>query len=166
MMNEFEMTDLGVMKYFLGIQVKQSKGEIFISQEKYTEDLLKKFHMENCKSISTPMAANDKPDIVQAVSMISRFMNEASQLHFAAAKRVVRYLQGTKKIGIKYVKENESKLIGYSDSDWGGSLDDRKSTSGYLFCLGTNVVSWSSKKQKIVALSSAEAENIAATDAT
>lgn len=195
MMNEFEMTDLGVMKYFLGIQVKQSKGEIFISQEKYTEDLLKKFHMENCKSISTPMAANDKlrkddgakkidaklfrslvgsliyltntrPDIVQAVSMISRFMNEPSQLHFAAAKRVVRYLQGTKKIGIKYVKENESKLIGYSDSDWGGSLDDRKSTSGYLFCLGTNVVSWSSKKQKTVALSSAEAEYIAVTDAT
>ncbi|XP_022865913.1 uncharacterized protein LOC111385730 [Olea europaea var. sylvestris] len=60
MMNEFEMTDLGVMKYFLAIQVKQSKGEIFISQEKYTEDLLKKFHMENCKSVSTPMAANDK----------------------------------------------------------------------------------------------------------
>ncbi|XP_022890207.1 uncharacterized protein LOC111405510 [Olea europaea var. sylvestris] len=136
MINEFEMTDLGVMKYFLGIQVKQSKGEIFISQEKYTEDLLKKFHMENYAKLFRSLVGsliyltNTLPDIVQAVSIISRFMNEPSQLHFAAAKRVVRYLQGTKKIGIKYVKENESKLIGYSNSDWGGSLDDRKSTSG------------------------------------
>ncbi|KAG6433493.1 hypothetical protein SASPL_105107 [Salvia splendens] len=195
MMKEFEMTDLGIMKYFLGIQVKQSGGEIVISQEKYIEDLLKKFHMENYNPVFSPMATNDKlkkddgsekvdaqlfrslvgsliyltntrPDIVQAVGMLSRFLNEPTKLHFAAAKRIMRYLQGTKRMGIKYVKEIDLKLIGYTDSDWGGSLDDRKSTSGYLFSLGTNIVSWSSKKQKTVALSSAEAEYIAASDAT
>ncbi|CAL1375783.1 unnamed protein product [Linum trigynum] len=194
MMKEFEMTDLGLMKYFLGIQVKQSPGEIFISQEKYTEDMLKRFHMATCKPISTPMTLNEKlqrndgaenvdgklyrslvgsliylthtrPDICHSVSLISRFMNEPSKLHFAAAKRILRYLQGTKKLGLTYKKEAESKLTGYTDSDWAGSLDDRKSTSGYIFCLGSKPISWSSKKQKTVALSSAEAEYIAATDA-
>ena len=92
-------------------------------------------------------------------------MSEPSKLHFGAAKRILRYLQGTKQLGLRYKKEEGSKLIGYTDSDWAGSLDDRKSTSGYIFCLGTKPISWSSKKQKTVALSSAEAEYIAATDA-
>lgn len=195
MMKDFEMTDLGVMRYFLGIQVKQLKGEIFISQEKYIEDLLKKFHMENCKPTSTPMAMNEKlevndgarkvdvtlfrslvgsliyltntrPDIVHAVSLVSRFMSDPSERHFVAAKRILRYLQGSKKTGIRYVKENDLTLIGFTDSDWAGSLDDRKSTSGYICCIDSNVVSWSSKKQKSVSLSSAEAEYVAATEAT
>ena len=195
MMKEYEMTDLGLMRYFLGIQVQQSNGEIFISQEKYLEDLLKKFRMSNCKPVTTPLSLNEKlqlndgsekvdatayrklvgslnylthtrPDIVYSVNLISRFMHEPSKLHYAAAKRILRYLQGTKKFGIKYKKENNCKLIGYTDSDWAGSIDDRKSTSGYVFCLGSNVIAWSSKKQKTIALSSAEAEYIAATDAT
>ena len=77
----------------------------------------------------------------------------------------MRYIQGTKNHGLKYIKEQENKLVGFTDSDWAGSLDDRKSTSGFVFCLGSNVISWSSKKQKTIALSSAEAEYIAATDA-
>ena len=130
MMNEYEMTDLGLMKYFLGIQVRQSKGEIFISQEKYTEDLLKKFNMSKCKPVTTPMAVNEKlqqkdgaqkveaslfrslvgslmyltntrPDIVHPVSMMSRFMNEPSLVHYSAAKRILRYFQGSKFFGIK-----------------------------------------------------------------
>lgn len=194
MMKEYEMTDLGLMKYFLGIQVRQSKGEIFMSQEKYLDEVLRNFQMSNCKSISTPLATNEKlqlddgaakvdakiyrslvgsliyltntrPDIVYSVSLISRFMHEPSKLHYAAAKRILRYLQGTRKLGIKYVKEKENKLVGYTDSDWAGSLDDRKSTSGYIFCLGSKIISWVSKKQKTVSLSSAEAEYIAATDA-
>ncbi|KAK6163847.1 hypothetical protein DH2020_000711 [Rehmannia glutinosa] len=193
MMEEYEMTDLGLMKYFLGIQVRQSKGEIFISQEKYLEEVLKKFHMNNCKPISTPLAVNEKfqlydgadkadsktyrsivgsliyltntrPNIVYPVSLISRFMHEPSKLHFAVAKRILRYLR-TRKFGIKYVKEKENELVGYTDSDWAGSLDDRKSTSGYVFCLGSKIISWASKKQKTISLSSAEVEYIAATDA-
>ncbi|KAF7130877.1 hypothetical protein RHSIM_Rhsim10G0166500 [Rhododendron simsii] len=92
-------------------------------------------------------------------------MHEPSKLHYAAAKRILHYLQGTKKLGIKYTKEKDSKLIGYTDSDWAGSIDDRKSTFGQVFCLGTKIISWSSKKQRTIALSSAEAEYIAATDA-
>ena len=121
MMKEYEMTDLGLMRYFLGIQVRQSKEGIFISQEKYLEDLLKKFRMSNCKPVSTPLSLNDKlqlndgaekvdatayrklvgslnylthtrPDIVYSVNLISRFMHEPSKLHFAVAKRILRYL--------------------------------------------------------------------------
>ena len=193
MMKEFEMTDMGLMKYFLGIQVRQEKGKIFMCQEKYIEDLLKKYHMDKSKPISTPMALNERlqqndgvekidakvyrslvgsliyltntrPDIMHSVSVVSRFMNDPSKAHFSVAKRILRYLNGTKKQGIQYEKEDNCKLVGFTDSDWAGSLDDRKSTSGYIFCLGSNAISWSSKKQKSVALSSAEAEYIAATD--
>lgn len=125
MMREYEMIDLGLMKYFLGFQMRQKEGEIFISQEKYTEDLLKMFKMSTCKAVSTPRALNEKlqledgapkadptlyrslvgslmyltntrPDIVHPVSMVLRFMTEPSQIHFSAAKRILRYLQGTK----------------------------------------------------------------------
>ena len=108
---------------------------------------------------------NTRPDIVHSVSLISRFMNQPSKLHYAAAKRILRYLQGTKKLGILYKKENDNNLVGFTGSDWAGSLDDRKITSGYIFCLGSNVIAWSSKKQKTVALSLAEAEYIVAIDA-
>ena len=145
-MKEYEMIDLGPMKYFLGIQVRQYKGEIFISQEKYLEDLLKRFQMNNCKPISTPMAFNEKlhlddgaekvdarnyrslvgsliyltntrPNIVQPINLISRFMNEPSKTHLKAAKRILCYLKCTKKLGIKYVKEKDNKLVGYTDGN-------------------------------------------------
>ncbi|KAF5473933.1 hypothetical protein F2P56_005880 [Juglans regia] len=141
MMKEYEMTDLGLMRYFLGIQVRQTKGEVFICQEKYIEDLQKKFHMTGCKPVSTPMSPNEKlqqndeaekadakayrslvrsliylkntrPDIVHSVSLISRFMKQPSKFHHAAAKRIIRYLQGTKKLVIMYMKEIDTKLFG------------------------------------------------------
>ncbi|XP_073138386.1 secreted RxLR effector protein 161-like [Henckelia pumila] len=150
--------------------------------------------MSLCNPVTTPMALNEKlqkndgaktanptiyrslvgslmyltnngPDIVHSVNMISRFMSDQSQIHFSAAKRILQYFQGTKNHGIKYTKEDDNILIGYTDSDWAGSIDDRKITSGYVFCIGTKPISWSSKKQKTIALSSAEAEYIAATDA-
>ncbi|XP_047339512.1 secreted RxLR effector protein 161-like [Impatiens glandulifera] len=149
--------------------------------------------MSQCKPLSTPMALNEKfqvnddgekadstsyrkligsliylntrPDITHSVSLLSRFLNEPSQIHFATAKRILRYLKGTKTQGIEFKKESECKLVGYTNSDWAGSIDDRKSTSGYIFCLGSNVISWSSRKQKSMVLSSAEAEYIECTDA-
>jgi len=92
-------------------------------------------------------------------------MTEPSKAHFAAAKRILRYIKGTKSYGLLYDAEENNKLIGFTDSDWAGSIDDRKSTSGYVFLLGSRVISWSSKKQGIVALSSAEPEYIATTNA-
>lgn len=194
MMSKYEMTDLGLMKYFLGIQVKQSPGCIFLSQEKYADDILKKFNTVDCKPMATPMAINEKlskndgqekvdaslyqslvrslihlthtrPDIVHAVSIVSRFMNEPSKAHFTAAKRILRYVKGMKNFRILYKIDEDCSLTGYTDSDWAGCIDDRKITSGYVFQLGSKIVSWSSRKQATVALSSAEAEYATATSA-
>ena len=133
----------------------------------HLDDGAEKVDARNYRSLvgSLIYLTNTRPDIVQPISLISRFMNEPSKIHLIATKRILHYLNGTKKLDIKCVKEKDNKLVGYTDSDWTGSIDDHKSTSGYLFCLGTKPISWSSKKQKTVALSSAEAEYIAATDA-
>ncbi|PNX60132.1 putative copia-type protein, partial [Trifolium pratense] len=92
-------------------------------------------------------------------------MNCAKESHFKAAKRVLRYVKGTINYGIKFCRSQNFKLQGYSDSDWAGSLDDMKSTSGYCFSSGSGIFSWCSKKQEIVAQSTTEAEFIAATAA-
>ncbi|WOG95118.1 hypothetical protein DCAR_0314420 [Daucus carota subsp. sativus] len=191
MTNEFEMTDIGQMSYFLGVEVKQSKDGIFMCQKKYAEQILKKFRMEECKSVSTPAEASIKlridstresvnptlfkslvgslryltftrPDIMYAVGLVSRYMEKPKQDHFMAAKRILRYIKGTLNYGLFYTHSQNSKLVGYSDSDYGGDLDDGKSTSGYAFHIGSAIFSWSSKKQQTVALSTCEAEYIAA----
>ncbi|XP_020263962.1 uncharacterized protein LOC109839911 [Asparagus officinalis] len=175
MMQVFEMTDLGLMTYFLGMEVKQGKNEVFICQKKYAKEILKKFQMEECKTVSTPMNQKEKlskedgddktdegyyrsligclmyltatrPDILFPVSLISRFMNCASEVHLRAAKRILRYIQGTVNYGVKFEKCQNFKLYGFSDSDWAGSIDDMKSTLGYYFSLGSGVFSWCSKK--------------------
>lgn len=101
-----------------------------------------------------------------AVSLLSIFMQEPTQMHFGAAKRILWYLHSTLDYGILYKPIQDSKLIGYCDSDWGGSLDDMKRTSSYVFSIGSGVCSWMSKKQNSVAQSSAEAEYVAAAKAT
>eukprot|EP01018_Ginkgo_biloba_P027335 Gb_24906 [translate_table: standard] len=195
MTSEFEMTDLGLMHYFLGMEVRQLNDGIFVSQGKYAVDLLDKFKMTNCKSVSTPLSLGEKlikdddsskvdptiyrrlvgslmyltstrPDIMYAVSLVSRFMQDPSETHFRVAKRILRYVNGTCNFGIWYTSSDVFGLVGYTDSDWAGSIDDRKSTSGYAFNLGSGVISWSSKKQSTVSLSTAEAEYIATTLAT
>ena len=191
---EFEMSNLGEMKYFLGMEISQFDVGIFISQRKYALELLNKFHMEKCKPISTPLVVNEKltvrsngnmidastyksligsllylcatrPELMFAASMLSRFMKCPSQLHYVAAKRVLRYIKGTADHGIWYLKDKSADLVGFTDSDWAGSLDDFKSTSGYCFSFGSGVFSWNSSKQEVVAQSSAEAEYIAAAGA-
>ncbi|XP_039117464.1 secreted RxLR effector protein 161-like [Dioscorea cayenensis subsp. rotundata] len=151
--------------------------------------------MENCREVDTPMNSNEKlclqdnsektdpqryrklvgallyfthsrPDIMFAVSMVARFMHSPSVHHLGAVKRILSYVKGTIGFGIHYKKGENFKLLGYSDNDWGGSQDDRKSTSGWVFSLGSGVIAWCSKKQSITALSSTEAEYISLTAAT
>jgi len=107
------------------------------------------------------LAVATRPDIAFAVGMVSRYMENPGQAHWTAVKRILRYLQGTKDQGITYNNKNEIKLEGFSDADWGGDRKDRKSTSGYIFKLANGPISWGSKKQQIVALSTSEAEYIA-----
>ncbi|KAG5232745.1 Retrovirus-related polyprotein from transposon [Salix suchowensis] len=190
-MNEFKMTDLGKMRYFLGIEVLQLVDGIFICQKKYAQEVLERFKMENCNPVQNPIVPGTKlrknvagekvnstlykqivgslmyltatrPDTMFVVSLISRFMECPTEEHLAAAKRVLRYLKGTINLGIFYRKGGHAELEGYSDSDYAGDLDDRKSTSGYLFMLRSGSVCWSSKKQPVVSLSTTEAEFIAA----
>ena len=95
------------------------------------------------------------------MSNVAKYSSHPTNKHWVAVKRIMRYLKGTTDMGLLYTKEGSSKCVGYSDSDWGGDLDDRKSTSGYLFQIGGGPVSWRSKKQSSVALSTAEAEYMA-----
>lgn len=104
-----------------------------------------------------------RPDVMFVVSFISRFMDCPTELHFQEAKRILRYLKGTIDFGVFYKKGGSEELIAYTDSDYARDLDDRKSTSGYVFMLSSGAVSWSSKKQPIVSLSTTEAEFITAT---
>ncbi|KAK1433672.1 hypothetical protein QVD17_10587 [Tagetes erecta] len=190
MMNEFEMSDLGKMKFFLGIEVMQSAQGIHISQHKYAIEILKRFEMGSCNAVLNPIVpgsrlvpnegliddpilfkqmvgclmyiTNTRPDIQYVVSLLSRFMSNPNETHVAAAKRVLRYLQGTLDYGIWYKNGGEGLLDIFTDSDFAGDSESRKSTSGYVFLWDKGAVSWSSKKQDIVALSSTEAEYVAA----
>lgn len=195
MTKEFEMTDIGEMSYFLGVEVKQMQDGIFVSQKKYAEQILNKFKMKDCKPVVTPADPGMKlsvdstresinptlfkslvgslryltitrPDITYAVGLVSRFMEKPKQDHLIAAKRILRYIKGTMNHGLFYTHSQDSKLVGYSDSDYGGDLDDRKSTSGYAFHISSAVFSWSSKKQQTIALSTCEAEYMAAATCT
>ena len=107
-----------------------------------------------------------RPDIVQAVSLLSKFMHCASEEHMQDAKRILIHVKGTIDYGLKYAKTYQFQLVGFSDSDWVGSVDDMKSTTGFCFNLGSGVINCCSKKQEIVAQSTAKAEFIAATAAT
>lgn len=103
-----------------------------------------------------------RPDIKYAVSSVSRFMETPKETHCQAAKRILKYVSGTKEYGILYSATDDFRLVGYSDSDWARSVDDRKTTLGYVFHLGLGAISWASKKQSIVSLSTVEAEYVAA----
>lgn len=194
MQQNFDMTDLGLLSYFLGMEVMQDKHGVFVTQKRYAQELLKKFNMLQCKAAPTPMCTSDKlqavdcsgdaeigryrslvgqliylthsrPDISFVVGVLSRYMNKPSKIHAGAGKRVLRYLAGTADFGLWYAHANECKLVGFSDSDWAGSLEDRRSTTGVVFNLGTAAISWMSKKQEVISLSTTEAEYVAASAA-
>ena len=191
MHDEFEMSMMGELKYFLGLQIKQSKEGTFLNQSKYIRDLLKRFGMENSKAASTPMSptlkidkdesgvslditkyrgmisallylTSSRPDIMFSVCLCARFQSNPKESHLSAAKRILKYLHGTKDLGLWYPKGATFDLTNYCDADFGGCKIDRKSRSGACHLLGSSLVSWASKKQNSVALSTAEAEYVAA----
>ena len=175
MMQRYEMTDLGLLHHFLGMGIIQSEDYIFIHQKKYASTLLKRFGLQDCKLVGIPLVPADKlkrddesgasneaeyrklvgsllyltatrPDIMYAACLLARFMHSPTNKHYGTAKRVLRYVQGTLDFGLEYKKGEGSVLVGFCDSDWSGSEDDMKSTSGYAFSFGSGVFSWASVK--------------------
>jgi hypothetical protein len=159
MIQKFEMSMMGELKYFLGFQVKQLQEGTFISQTKYIQDILTKFGMKDAKPIKTPMRTNghldldtggksvdqkvyrsmigsllylcaSQPDIMLSVCMCARFQSNPKEVHLRVVKRIMRYLVYTPKFGLWYPRGSTFDLIGYSDVDWAGCKIDRKSTSG------------------------------------
>ncbi|RWR74934.1 Integrase, catalytic core [Cinnamomum micranthum f. kanehirae] len=190
----FEMKSLGEASCFLGLEVKKSDG-YFVSQTRYATRLLERFRMEESKIMDTPMDPSLKlikdggrllkdatlfrqlvgslfyltitrPDISFPVGVVSQFMDKPRESHFIAAKRILRYIKGTLNFGLFYQQHTPFMLTGFVDADWAGDLNDRCSTTGYCFNMGSAAISWCSKKQTTVALSSCEAEYVAATMAT
>nr|GEX92167.1 retrovirus-related Pol polyprotein from transposon TNT 1-94 [Tanacetum cinerariifolium] len=190
MSSKFQMSMMGQMSFFLGLQVSQSLGGIFINQSKFALEILKKFRMDSCDAIETPMVDRIKldedpsgipvdqtcfcsmvgslmyltasrPDLVFAVCMCARYQAKPTKKHLEALKRVFWYLKRTINWGLWYPKDTAMALTAYTDADHAGCQDMRRSTSGSAQFLGDKLVSWSSKKQKSTTISTTEAEYIA-----
>ena len=191
MMIEFDMTDLGKMRYFLGVEVMQRIDGTFISQKKYVMEVLERFGMDKSNPVHNPIVpreklqkdedgiridstyykqivgslmylTNTRPDVMFVVGLISRYMEHPTKIHLQAVRKILRYLKGTVDYGVFYKKEGNEELVAYTYSDYAGDLNDRKSSSGYVFLLSSGAISWLSKKQPVVSLSTTEAEFIAA----
>ncbi|KAL8101713.1 hypothetical protein AgCh_033560 [Apium graveolens] len=184
---EFEIKDLGSLKYFLGMEIARTKDGVSMSQRKYVLDLLQETGMLGCKPATTTMEYNVKldyeeksppvdkgryqrlvgkliylthtrPDISFPVSVVSQFMHCLKEKHLESVYRILRYLKMTPGKGLFLGKHSDQGIEVYIDSDWAGSTIDRRSTSGYCTYVGGNLVTWRSKKQSVVARSSAEAK--------
>jgi hypothetical protein len=191
MTDRFEMSMMGVLTFFLGLQIKQAKEGTFISQTKYTHDILKMFGMDKTKPIKMPMATNDhldldlggtsvdqkvyrfmigsllylcasRPDVMLSVCMCARVQAAPKDCHLRAVKRSMRYLFLTPNLGLWYPKGSHFDLLRYLDADYAGCKVDRKSTSRTCQFLRRSLVSSSSKKQNSIALSTTEAKYVAA----
>lgn len=180
---------------FLGLEINQlSDGSIFVHQTAYANRVLHKFEMENCNPVSVPSDPNQtlskddgsdkslypyrqligslmylaiatRPDICYAVSIASRYLESPSQMHENAAKRILKYIRGTSNYGLLYHSDERERIRGFSDADYAGDTDTRRSTTGFCFLIGNGVVSWNSERQKSVSLSTTESEYVAASNA-
>ncbi|GJS56981.1 putative ribonuclease H-like domain-containing protein [Tanacetum coccineum] len=191
MKDKFQMSSMGELTFFLGLQVQQKEDGIFISQDKYVAKILKKFNYTDVKSASTlvdlekPLVkdrdADDvdvhlyrsmirslmyltasRPDIMFAVCACARFQVTPKTSHLLAVKRIFRYLKGKPTLGLWYSRDSPFELVAYTDSDYAGATQDRKSTTGGCQFLGNRLISWQCKKQTVVATSTTEAEYVAA----
>ncbi|GKC27979.1 putative ribonuclease H-like domain-containing protein, partial [Tanacetum coccineum] len=189
MKNMFQISSMGELTFFLGLQVKQKAGGIFISQDKYVTEILKKFDFMSVKHSSTPMETHkqlvkdeeavdvdmylyrsmigslmyltsSRPYIMFAVCACSRFQVTPKTSHLKSVKRIFRYLKGKPKLGLWYPRESSFDLVAYSDNDYGGANLDRKSTTGGCQFLSHRLISWQCKKQTIMATSTTEAEYV------
>jgi hypothetical protein len=195
MKSRFKMSDLGLLCFYLGIEVQQGDNSIKLAQTAYARKILDRAGMGTYNPCHTPMEprlklsktsnaeavdateyrglvgclrclVHTRPDIAFSVGYVSRFMERPTMEHLNAVKRILRYVTGTIDYGCCYKRgARELKLLGYSDADMGGDIDTRKSTTGVLFFLDSCAVTWQSQKHKVVALSSCEAEYIAGTTA-
>ncbi|KAH9792303.1 retrovirus-related pol polyprotein from transposon RE2 [Citrus sinensis] len=157
---KFALKDLGTLSYFLGIEVLYGTDCIFLSQKKYIRDLLSKVNMLSCKDIDTPMSTGMKLQ-KEAQGTLGHYVEDATHYRSLVGGMqylVLRYLKATQDYGLKFIKDGHLKLTGFTYADWAGDLDDRKSVGAYCIYLGHNLISWSSKKQPVIARSSAESE--------
>lgn len=180
----------------LKIDYNQNRGEMKISQSRYIDRLLNHFGMSDCHPVSTPLepqlklekqgngpitkhpyrelvgclsylALSSRPDISAAVNLFSRFQSAPTDIHWTHLKRLLRYLKGTRNLGLMYRRSSQADaLIGYADADWGNDCEDRRSISGFVYQIFDATVSWTSRKQNTVALSSTEAEYVSLSQAT
>lgn len=195
MSNKFDMSDMGKLSYYLGIEEEQGEGYIELKQKGYAKRILEKAGMSECNPTKYPMDPKEcinkdeggrpvdatlfksmigglrylihtRPDIAYSVGIVSRFMEKPTIMHLNAAKHILRYMRGTLDLGLVYTKNSENTVLsGYSDSDLAGHVEDRKSTGRMAFYLNECLITWVSQKQRCVALSSCEAEFMAATAA-
>jgi uncharacterized membrane protein YciS (DUF1049 family) len=190
MQSEFEMSMIGELSFFLGLQITQRSEGIFLSQEKYLREMLKRFQMEDSKPMGTPMVTGCKlskddvspdvdqssyrsmignllyittsrPDIMHAVGMVGRYQVAPKQSKLLVVKRIFKYLKGTMDYVLWYPRNQNFQLSVYSDVDWANCVDERKNTSGGAFFLGDSLVSWLSNKKGSIFLSTTEVEYIA-----
>ncbi|GJS39299.1 retrovirus-related pol polyprotein from transposon TNT 1-94 [Tanacetum coccineum] len=191
MHDEFEMSMMGELNFFLGLQIKQMEDGIFFNQSKYIKEMLKKFGLEDSKPMKTPMSSDTKltkdeecesvdstkyrgmigsllyltasrPDIMFSVCLCARFQEAPKTSHLEAVKRIFRYIKGTTHLGLWYPKGTGIETVVYADSDHAGDYVDRKSTSGICTFVGCCLTSWFSKKQTALAISTTEAEYVSA----
>ncbi|GKB16041.1 putative ribonuclease H-like domain-containing protein [Tanacetum coccineum] len=190
MKSRFQISSIGDLTFFLGLQVQHKEDGIFISQDKYVTEILKKFDFDSVKTASTPIEiqkplikdeeaadvdvhlyrsmigslmylTTSRPDIMYAVCACSRFQVTPKTSYLHDVKRIFRYLKGKPKLGLWYPKVSSFDLEAYSDSDYAGANLDRKSITGGCQFLGRRLISWQCKKQTIVATSTTEAEYVA-----
>ncbi len=179
---KFEMKDLGELRYFLGIEVIQSPKGIWLLQRQYALNKLFEYGMTGCKPISIPLEQNVKlsvderdlgedttmyirivgsliymtitrPNLSYEVGVVSQFMQTPRKPHLDVVRCILRYIKHTLQCGVFYETKSQLQVHGYTDVDWVNNVLDRRSTNGFMFSFGSGVVSWSSKKQPIVALS-------------
>lgn len=184
---KFDMKDMGLMHYFIGLAVWQKNGDIFLGKGRHAKNILKRFKMQDYQPMATPMFTNWKnidalgdkevdPTLYKELigslmymvnsrsyicfffNTLCQFMVELERVHWVATRHILRYMHGPIRYGLKCTREDDVGLSRFTDTNWEGSSMDKKSTSKYFFSVGLGIVCWCSRKNKFVSLSLVEGE--------